>query len=281
VLLAERNLGVAERARFRWERDRLYGTASQDEREARFDELHGRWFVNLGLDRPLHLVLAEKPVLLRLTRGCRVARAARDELADLAPAEPGDGTAPAVRIRLRPESFLDPVRLAVLLRHEFEHVSDMVDPAFGYETELPQGAGPSHDDLIRERYRAVWDASIDGRLFHRGMLGPSARDARREDFARAFPALGAALEEQFARWFEEPRPTHRAIVTYALNPPGPRTAAGRCPVCCFPTPRLDPHPERLAAGALRELRQAHPGWQPGDGLCFRCAELYEAGQALG
>ena len=72
VLLAERRLSVAEAATFRAERDRIYDVDEPDEREARFEELHGRFFLQLGLDRPLHEVLAERPELLLRTRRCRV-----------------------------------------------------------------------------------------------------------------------------------------------------------------------------------------------------------------
>jgi hypothetical protein len=282
VLLAEPTAGAAQRARFRWERDRLYEVRDVADREARFEELHGRWFVALGLDRSLHEALAEKPLLLRRTRACRVARTVRDELADLAPADPDGAGPPAILVRLRPESFLDPARLLTLLRHELEHVSDMVDPGFGYERELPgAGAGPAHDALVRERYRAAWDASIDGRLFRRGALGPSERETRRRDFARAFPVLGDALEAQFRRWFDDAAPTHRAILAFALSPPGLGGTPGRCPVCALPAQDLDPHPERLPAAVLGEVVRSRPGWRPEDGLCGRCAELFEARQPRG
>ena len=201
-------------------------------------------------------------------------------MADLGTAGPEPGAAATILIRLRPESFLDPDRLAGLLRHELEHVADMTDPAFGYRKELPASdAGPAHENLLRDRYRAVWDATVDGRLFHRGLLGEEAREARQAEFARAFPMLEPGTEEHFSRWFDEPGPTHRAIAAFVLDPPGPdRGPSGRCPICRFPTSRLDPHPERIPAAALAELQRAHPGWRPAQGLCLQCGEIYIARQ---
>jgi hypothetical protein len=72
VLQAEGRLGKTEAAAFRGERNRIYGAEDPDEREARFEELHGRVFLRLGLDRPLHEALAERPQLLHRARGCRV-----------------------------------------------------------------------------------------------------------------------------------------------------------------------------------------------------------------
>jgi hypothetical protein len=280
VLLAERRLARADRILFRVERDRVYEAAAGDEREARFEELHGRWFLRVGLDRPLHQALCEQPSLMRRTRGCRVgpARSARDEMADLRVDVAEPGASATMLIRLRPQSLLEPDRLLGFLRHELEHVADMIDPAFGYRSELPASdAGPAHGNLLRDRYRAVWDTTVEGRLFRRGLLGKAAREARRAEFARAFPMLEPRTDEHFQRWFDAPGPTHRAIVAFVLDPPAPPgVGAGRCPICSFPTSRLDPHPERLPAAALAELQQAHPRWHPAQGLCLQCGEIYLA-----
>lgn len=221
VLLAERGQAPAETARFRAERDRIYECRDGDEQEARFEELHGRFFLQIGLDRPLHAALAEHPDILRRVGACHALRAdaTRDEGADLrddlAPdARPGRGL-PVLVLRLRPESLLDPERLAPFLRRELQHVADMLDPAFGYERELPaHDADPARANLLRERYRAVWDATVDGRLSGRHGVEPQALAARRSEFTRAFPALGDDAEQAFERWLGEPSPTHGAIIEF-------------------------------------------------------------------
>lgn len=277
VLRTEAAMAGAERAAFRRERDRLYEVPEPDEREARFGELHGRWFSRLGLDRPLHSALAEAPDLVRRTRGCLVARAAstKEEAADLV----GDsGPAPALPtllVRLRPESLLEAGGLVPFLRHELAHVADMLEPAFGYERSLPASdGGPSYELLLRDRYRAVWCTTIEGRLFRRGLAG--ARGSRLREFARAFPMLGEGTEQVFARWFDEPHPTHPAIVDFVLNPPEGGAGAGRCPVCRLPTRTLDARPERLTPAAVREIQARHPSWRTAQGICPQCAELFLA-----
>jgi hypothetical protein len=227
VLLAERRAAPAEAARFRSERDGIYECADDDEREVRFEELHGRYFIQFRLDRPLHVALAEYPDVLRRVDGCHVLRAvtARDEGADLrdhlAPGGPRGG--PVLVFRLRPESLLQP-RLARLLRDELQHVADMLDPAFGYARELPtDGDDPARTNLMRDRYRAVWDATVNGRLAARHGVDASARQACRSAFVRAFPALGADAERAFERWLGESSPTHGAIVAF-LASAGPRAA---------------------------------------------------------
>jgi hypothetical protein len=253
VLWAEERLSPSRRAAFRFERDRVYDVREAEEREARFEELHGRWFSALGLDRPLHRALSEQPSLLAGAAACRVLRAwsLKDEQADLF----GDRVAggpepPTVVVRLCPESLRDPDRLLPRLRHELTHVADMLDPAFGYERELPPPeGGPAADTLLRERYHAVWDATIDGRLFRRGLLGEAAREARALDFARLLPGLGEEAPAAFLRWFDESRPTHAAILRFVAA----ASRAERCPLCGFPALELT-----------------------GDGMCQRCAEMGQA-----
>jgi hypothetical protein len=281
VLLAERRLSAAEAATFRSERDRIYDVDDPDEREARFEELHGRTFLQLGLDRPLHEVLADRSDLLLGTRGCRVLPAVsrEEETADLRAetGAPAEGI-PTIVVRLRPQSLLDQEALRTLLRRELLHVTDMLDPAFGYIRELPSvETDPAVLNLLRERYRIVWDATIDGRLCREGLLGVRARAARLAEFARAFPMLSDCAETAFAPWFDGPRPSHAAIVAFIQEPRGPGTADdARCPLCRLPTRTLERGPEGLDRDVLRAVERDHPGWRPEQGRCPRCAEVYRA-----
>jgi hypothetical protein len=279
VLLAERRLSAADAAAFRAERDRIYDADDPDEREARFEELHGRYFLQLGLDRPLHDVLADRPELLLRTRGCRVLPAVsrQEETADLradvgAPAE----TTPAIVVRLRPQSLLDREALRTLLRRELLHVADMLDPAFAYIRELPIiDTDPAVVNLLRERYRVVWDATIDGRLCREGLLGAGARAARLAEFGSTFPMLMQRAETAFAAWFDGPRPSHATMVAFIQEPLGPGTAdAARCPLCRLPTRTLERGPEGLDREVSRAIERDHPGWRPAQGRCPRCAEVY-------
>jgi len=279
VLLAEKRLCAADAATFRAERDRIYDAGEPDEREARFEELHGRFFLQLGLDRPLHEVLADRPQLLLRTRGCRVLPAVsrQEETADLraevdAPAE----RPPTIVVRLRPKSLLDQEALRTLLRRELLHVADMLDPAFGYVRELPSAeTDPAVVNLLLERYRVVWDATIDGRLCREGLLQTRARAARFLEFRSTFPMLMERAEAAFASWFDGPRPSHAAIVAFIQEPLGPGTAdEARCPLCRLPTRTLERGPEGLDREVLRTIERDHPGWHPAQGRCPRCAEVY-------
>src|SRR5262245_56142268 len=165
VLLAEPKLVPVDARAFRRERDRIYEVADAREREARFRSLHRCWFARLGLNRIVEQSLEERPEVAGRVAEGRVVRALtrKDEGADLVDhVGPGEAEPrPMLVLRLRPSSLAAADGLLDLLRHELQHVADMVDPAFGYQRSLPtSGDGPSYDNLVRDRYRVLWDVTI-------------------------------------------------------------------------------------------------------------------------
>ena len=284
VLAAEVVVCSGDAQAFRRERDRIYERSDPDRRELEFRALHLAWFARLGLSRAVGDILNEFPELGVRLGEARVLRALtrREEGADLLDQLlPGASHQPLLVVRLRPATLLDHNSLETLLRHELMHVVDMLDPGFGYERSLPSSDdGPSADNILRDRYRVLWDTTIDGRLVRSGKVGPGAREARRREFVATFMMLGERGGDAFAEWFDQPRPTHAAMVAFAQSPhetgSGPSTNPGRCPLCRFPVAALEPHPSRLSAAAEAILRADFPGWVPKQGLCAQCLDLYEA-----
>jgi hypothetical protein len=284
VLLAERTAPPALARAFRHARNRAYQIADADKKEAAFQDLHRMWFVTFGLQRGVEEGIGERPQLSARLGLCRVLKAVRpqDEGADLfdrAVAEHMANRQPLLVIRLQPVRLLDINSLRDVLRHELTHVSDMLNPAFGYRRSLPQAdGGPSADNIMRDRYRVLWDVTIDGRLARKGCAPPHARELRAREFARAFPMLGAQLAAQFTHWFDSVEPTHDGLVEFVMRPPAASECepSGRCPLCRFPVASLDHAPERLSAPARARIERAHPGWRIAQGLCAQCLDLYEA-----
>jgi hypothetical protein len=287
VLLAEGTLGAADAQAFRGERDRLYDQADPDRREVDFRAFHMRWFAHLGLHRAIEEIVAPREDILSRVAGCRVSRALiqRDEGADLldpSPATARNGDAgPMLAVRLRPSALLEPSTLRAFLEHELTHVADMLDPAFAYERALPPSDdGPSSDNILRDRYRVLWDVTIDGRLARRGLADARAREARRREFAATFKMLGDDGPRLFDDWFDRLEPTHPALVAFAQAPNGADSTnaadSGRCPLCHFPVTALDARPGGLSAAAQAIVCVEHPEWHPSHGLCPQCLDLYEA-----
>lgn len=270
TLLALR--GAGDETAFRRERDRLYEVADPETREAAFRAFHAAWFERLGLGRPIGWALKERKLILRAAERCLVAYAVstREEGADLFVAE----RRRSVAIRLAPATLLAPERLIEFLRHELLHVADMLDPRFAYEPWLPSSdAGPTHRELLKERYRVLWDAYIDGRLSRLGRAPAGVRAERLGEFRRALPTLGERAEAEFERFFNAASLRHAELVAFAVDPP---SGGGCCPLCRFPTHAFEPEPERLPPATRERIRSDFPEWEPAAGLCLQCADLYRA-----
>jgi hypothetical protein len=273
---------------FHQQRDPLYEVTDPEAREASFHALHTTWFSRLSLGQVIDQALRELPLILRRTLGCKVmrARTARDEGAELfvSPSTPVPGERCWVVLRLRPARFVTPTLLLECLRREFMHVADMLDPAFAYHPTLPfSEAGPMYERLLRDRYRVLWDTSIDGRLARRGWANLSCRARRLGEFRQMFPMLGPHTEAAFAHFFHGEAVTHAELVRFACapeaflaHPAGALQQGDRCPLCRFPTHAFEPEPTQLPRAVVQRLRADFPTWEPVQGLCQQCAALYQA-----
>lgn len=277
----------SESTRFHRERNLLYEIVDPEEREGKFRKLHLAWFIHLKLDDPIRRAVTEQPLLRSSVSRFVFAHAPRkrEEGAELfVNTERGDNEKErrTVMIFLRPESLLDPLKLLLFLRHELLHIADMLDPIFGYEPALPAAeGGPTHDRLVKDRYRVLWDVTIDGRMVRRGWAPAALRTDRLAEFAHAFPVFGPETEQLFSHFFDGESHNHAQLVAFAQNP---RVASGlwhiglypggRCSLCGFPTYSLEPEPVCLPAEVVTQIIRDFPDWCPSDGLCVQCADLY-------
>lgn len=225
VLLAEPGLARPDRRAFRRERDPLYEIVDQEGRDERFRALHMLWFLRLDLHRAIDQSVGDVPDLERQLDEARVLRALTgdDEGADLVdkvvPGRAGSaGTRPSLVIRLRPSLLLDADRVRVLLAHELMHVRDMLDPRFGYERVMPPPPAPLTEIALRDRYRVLWDATIDGRLARAGRVPEDVRAARRREFEATFHMIAGRGPKTFDAWFDRGQPTHAELMAFAQAP---------------------------------------------------------------
>ncbi len=275
--------GSAEAGLYHRQRERLYRPEDLEERDSAFADLHASWFRRLELGAPIRQAVAEQHEMLASVDRIVVGPA-------VGPGKPcaelyvNAADTRSVVVGIDPRVLIDRDQALSYLRREFMHIADMLDPAFEYEPRLPpQPAGPTHDQLLLDRYRTVWECSIDGRLLRLGRVPATVRERQRQSFMRAFPGLGSVAEESFARIFDDPRPSHRSIVAMASDPEayfggviGSSPRNGRCPLCAFPTFEFEPAPETLSRAVLTTVRSEFPEWQADKGLCRQCADLYRA-----
>ena len=271
-------------ARFNREREKLYDILDPDERNTAFFRLHLDWFREWGLERRLTEPLKEFPLMPESLNilAFRKSRGRNDEGTELYVNEAHERSGV---VAMRPERLVQDPRLGAFLRHELTHLHDMVDPAFGYLPELPD-SGPflNQQRLARERYRMLWDVSIDGRLSQSGREALATRDQRWSEFAGAFAFWPENQQrEVFDALWTDPAPTHSALVEWVSDPrqlqaaSGPRPGAP-CPLCGFPTFAWATAAS-LTDHAVIAIHADFPHWTPEQGACARCHEIYRVKRA--
>lgn len=265
--------------RFHAERERCYGILDPDERNAAFVKLHLEWFREWEMERLLLDFVSVYPLLPRAltTLAFRKVRLKKDEGAELYVSAENGRTGV---VAMRPERFERDEAIASLLHHELMHLNDMMNPAFGYSphVNLP-GLNPTQQRITRERYRLLWDITIDGRLC-RASRASDKREHHAAIFARAFSFWPEDRQsEVFQSHWTDPAPRHERLLVLAADPrdltqtdaPLPGSL---CPLCHFPT--FDwTDLSALSSETLGRLRAQFPQWMSEQGACGRCVEIYE------
>jgi hypothetical protein len=282
VCTSGRRKGIAPLliARFNAERDKLYRVADPDARNAEFFRLHLRWFREWGLEDFLARIVGEFPDLPRALKllAFRKARTKNDEAAELYV----NATGRHGIVAFRCEQFAEDGLLERFLRHELTHLNDMVAPAFGYAPELRvPGITATQHRLARERYRLLWDITIDARLAHAGHAVNTSLEKYRARFDNTYSFWSEARRaEVFAALRDDPDHTHAKLVALAADPRDLAHASrplpgAPCPLCGFPTFEWTVC-EDFAPGIAERIATEFPAWTPEQGACLRCHETYEA-----
>lgn len=153
---------------------------------AAFCGLYQRFCRSLGFRGQVEAILQEMENSGRLPGRCCFARAFTAEEEGVQLSE----DRAALGIGIRTDTLRDEGRCAFLLRHELAHVLDLLDPAFGHDETLPLSeASPAEELLFRDRYRTLWDLSVDGRLERKTKLPEGVRERRAAEFRALFPSL--------------------------------------------------------------------------------------------
>lgn len=268
-------------ARFHREREKLYGILDPDERNTAFFKLHLDWFREWGLEQPLTDVLKEFP-LVREQLGVLAVRKTtgkNDEGAELYVNESNQRTG---LLALRLERLSNDAALRDYLRHEFTHLHDMLNPAFGYSPALDlPGLNAAQKRLARERYRLLWDITIDGRLVVAGHLPMQTREQHATAFARGYSFWSEQRQaETLDSLWRSSKPSHTDFLALIADPRGLREVhrpepGASCPLCDFPTFHWA-ESASLTPVILQQITDEFPEWQPEQSLCSRCLETYEA-----
>lgn len=268
-------------ARFNREREKLYTILDPDERNTAFFKLHLEWFREWNLEKLLADLIDKFPAVRAAVKlvAFRKARGRNEEGAELY-VSPEHGRTAVVALCV--ERLSRDGELLPFLRHEFVHVNDMVDPAFGYlpELHLP-GQNAAQQRIMRERYSLLWDITIDGRLTnaHRATVGN--REQHRAAFDRAFGFWPEPKRDKvFSRFWNGAKPRHQDLLAIASDPREVKSSheplpGALCPLCGFPTFQWA-DVSRFDGRVGDAIRHEFAQWSPNQGACHRCAEVYAA-----
>ena len=267
--------------RFHRAREKCYQVLDPDERNAAFSRLHLEWFREWGLDNLLLGLVNEFPLLPGTlnTLVFRKARAKSDEGAEL---YVNNEAKISGIVALQVERFQKADQLKRFLRHEFTHLHDMLNPEFRYSPQLHLASrNVAQQRLTRERYRLLWDITIDGRL-ERTNESPATRHGHRDALDRAFGFWPEAKrEEVFKSLWENAQPRHNELLAHACDPRHAQSGCNcgpgaPCPLCGFTTFSWAKG-EHLCEQTVRAICRDFPDWNPAHGACRRCADIYRRG----
>lgn len=273
--------------------DPIYERFPVPAREAEFEKLHRKFFLDLGFTELVMKAVLEFPELAA-TEEVFIGNGMteREEAADLS------RDRKRVGIKIRPARFSDPQGLSLSLRHEFQHVADMLDETFGHPLIHESGLAlcadsPAEAHLIRDRYRRIWDIYIDGRLRRKGKETISDKEERYSEFEALFRSQSVSSQQVVAAfealWTTE-KLTHAEIVEMAGDPNKILERGGAqeefqqralfpgslCPLCRFPTFHWAEGLHELPEEVMESLKGDFPMWRPEEGSCERCIEVYRA-----
>lgn len=288
-VLAEERVGRA--TAWRRESEELYGLPAGMKRDQGFRALALNSFAALDCGGRLHALVAEfEPRFPGVTRAVfQRANRPSQEGAELHVS----GAASVVRTEVSVTRMMAGTALDEFVRSEWTHVADMLDPSFAYVPDDLERAGetPFERRLIRERYRALWTASVTGRLSREGKTPEGAEARRRDEVHRAYAKLAEEARERcFLAMWSGPRPTHAELLALAQGPSavferfGAGTAASKgarrmpgdpCPLCRFPAWKWA-DATAMQAKTREALVKDFPTWQTEDSICDRCDEMYRA-----
>jgi hypothetical protein len=271
--------------------DSLYELPPSSDRDAQFVGVYAALFERIGLDRTLPLLLDERPVIANSVGACLVCHvlSPAQESAELHVRAPGAAASRKDRtliLQVTGPTLAEPQRFPRRMRPELFHIADMVDPVFRYRRQQIDGL-PARKNLIRDRYKVLWNVYIYGRLEREGHGEAALKPRLLAQLAHVFGLESdAAASRAFARVFHVPSLTHEQLFTWANEPHefseseagSPETRGGEpganCSLCGFSTFDWFVFHAGADDDLVRAVERHYPGWTPARGACRQCAEIY-------
>lgn len=271
--------------------------------EDAFRGIYMRFFKILGYEDIVRQALSEYPVIDEkvgeiIVKVCYAVEKEEANLAKKKIEDPERGELSVIHLQITSPRFFEKESLKIFLRHELMHVTDMLDPLFCYDNN-PLGVTPSEECIVKNHYGLIWDIYIDQRLIRQERLNPQVKDERRTEFDVTYRSIPEDDRISiFEGLWQIEALTHPQILACAKNPTGlldyraalsPEQIQRQkqdkkkkihlpgmlCPLCKFPTHRWKEE-ESISKEVVEKVKEDAPHWDPSDGLCERCDEVYRA-----
>lgn len=272
--------GLSECAgKWHGERNRIYSIKDPQARAKAFRQLDDEWFTRLGLRERFETIANLFPILEDPTLMIRIRRALsrKDEGSELY--VQGDMKTNLVKIqtaRLFEEDYLEK-----FLCHEWLRVSDMLDPVFQYSPHAAlSDASELEDNLIRDRYRILWDLYLSGRLMKRGFNTLIPLERERQLIDKAFSKWTREVQENIFREISDGKYQTQSDLLKLARDVKLMVPLGQggllCPLCHFTS--FDPVdlPSRHDPVIVKEIKKDNPDWNMNLGICQNCFDLYQS-----
>ena len=260
------------------EKEEIYQKiTSNDERDDAFKLFYEKYFRNLGLEDFFKNICKDYSYLDKPEIRIVVKRAwhKKHEEAELY-VHPYQKTV-CLGILVRRVLELD--FLESFLRHELMRISDMLSLDFQYSPH-PElgGSNEIENNLIRERFRLLWDFYIDTRLRGKGFNTIKSYDEQKKEFEKKFFFLAELEREQILHKMRGCESLMQIdLLSWAGDPRSTKVLGKgglRCPLCDFTSFNPIEHWGEETLPVVNEIKKDYPHWEPGQGICPQCFDLY-------
>jgi predicted CopG family antitoxin len=271
--------------RFHEQKDAIYDRARKSQRNVAFQEFYEKQFLDLGLDTFFSDLLREFPCLRQQDLkflGRRV-WSRKEEGVELYV----HGDVRNVIAKLQAIRMKNLGGLATYLRHELLHISDMLDPDFAYVPNAELGGNNEvEDNLIRDRFRVLWDLYVASRIKNWG-----------HEILFSLRKHEALIDRAFSSW--QPKEREKIVGDMLCGEPktqgdllgiasGRSTSQGtvhvaeKCSLCGFLSlDDMGDWTEGDVASVIDVIQKDRPDWDPAMKSCRQCFEMYRSKVGIG
>lgn len=258
-------------------RENIYLNTMTEERNFSFERLYNEYFNKFRINETFENAVLGFPLLHQpdVTLFVKKVWCKKEEDTELFV----DGKVKTVCIALMANRILQPFSIQAGLRHDLLRISDMLDPKFQYTPHISlAGKNELEDNLIKDRFRILWDIYIDARLRKGGYSVMKTVEEQKLKYRKAFFFLKESEQEYVYSKLDGCENLMQIdLINWAQDARSIKMLGEgglRCPLCEFTSFDLVIKRPKELLCVLDEIKNDHPCWVPEQGVCPQCFDLY-------